>query len=168
MKNFYRYDSIIRKVYNINIFPRVSVRWLPIMSNLKKIYDGSTLLGIFIPSDFNKNELSFISDPMFPLQIGFHDRGEIHIEPHYHKNITGINSVHVHEFFYIIEGKILVDLYNEKNEKIAEQIVNRGDSMLIMGGHGIHLLEKTKMLEVKPGPYASKENEKVYLSGIKK
>jgi len=137
------------------------------MSEINKIYDGSTLLGIYVPAEVNKQELSFISDPTFPLQIGFHNREGIRIEPHYHKDIEGINSIKIQEFFYIIEGKILVELYNVANEKITEQILKSGDSILIMSGHGIRLLEKTKMLEVKPGPYLGKENEKVYICGDK-
>lgn len=133
------------------------------MPEIKKIMDGEELLAIYIPADFNQKELSFISEPDFPLQIAFHNRGQTYIEPHHHRLILDVKEIKVHEFFHVIEGKILVELYNKDNKKTAEQIVGTGDSILIVGGHAIKFLEKTKMLEAKPGPYAGKEKEKVYI-----
>ncbi|HIH39496.1 TPA: hypothetical protein HA219_02120 [Candidatus Woesearchaeota archaeon] len=130
---------------------------------IKQIKDNDELLGIYIPSNFSEKELSFISEPSFPLQIGYHNRGEVYVEPHYHKSIKDVSNIDIQEFFYLIEGKILVELYNKNHKKVAEQIVKTGDSILILSGHGIKILEKTKMLEVKPGPYPGKEKEKVYI-----
>ncbi|MBN2421487.1 hypothetical protein JXB27_04375 [Candidatus Woesearchaeota archaeon] len=132
------------------------------MSGLQKIYGDGKLVGIYLPKDFSDKELAFVSEPSYALQVGFHNRGETYIEPHTHKDIENINNIVVQEFFYVIEGKILVEFYNDDGKKVAEQIVKTGDAVLIMSGHGIKLLEKTKMLETKPGPYPGKEAEKVY------
>lgn len=133
------------------------------MPDIIKIKDKDELLGIYIPVNFSEKELSFISDPDFPLQIGYHNRESSIVEPHHHKEIKNIRRIQVHEYFYVIKGRILVELYNKNNKKVAEQIVKTGDSILIIGGHGIKFLEKTKMIEVKPGPYQGKEKEKIYI-----
>lgn len=133
------------------------------MSDIKKIKNGNELLAIYIPCDFIEKELSFISDPEFPLQIGYHNRKGADVASHYHKDIENISKIKIHEYFYVIKGKILVELYDKNNKKAAEQIVKTGDSILIIGGHGLKFLEKTKMIEIKPGPYVGKEKEKVYI-----
>ena len=46
---------------------------------IKQIKDNDELLGIYIPSNFSEKELSFISEPSFPLQIGYHNRGEVYV-----------------------------------------------------------------------------------------
>jgi len=35
--------------------------------------------------------------------------------------------------------------------------------MLLSGGHGFEFLEDTKMIEIKQGPYAGRDNDKIIL-----
>jgi hypothetical protein len=132
---------------------------------MKKILDNQELLAIFMPNNFGDDKLNFISDPDFPLQIGYHNRDkEEYCEPHNHKPIENIKSIKIQEFFYVIEGKAIIELFNKDGEKAADQIIEKGDSILLMSTHSIKFLEKTKMVEVKPGPYPGKEKEKIFIA----
>jgi len=55
---------------------------------------------------------------------------------------------------YLIEGKLRINFYNNKKKYLLSEIVNKGDTvMLINGGHGFQVLKKVILIEVKQGPY---------------
>lgn len=132
------------------------------MGGMKEIKHDGELLAIVIDLNDFTETLNFISKPEFPLQVGIHNRETETVEPHRHKDIKISGSIPVHEFFYVVEGKVLVDLYGRDGKKSAEQVLGKGHGILIIGGHAVKYLEKTKMIEVKPGPYKGKEEEKIF------
>ena len=68
----------------------------------------------------------------------------------------------IEEVLFVKNGKVKVTIYNEKQHIIAEEIVSSGDVVyLCHGGHGFEILEKTELIEVKQGPYLSKEEDKI-------
>ena len=46
-------------------------------------------------------------------------------------------------------------------KKIGSAILNSGDTVLLLtGGHGFNLLEDSKIIEVKQGPYGGVDEDK--------
>ena len=70
----------------------------------------------------------------------------------------------IQEVLYIEHGKVEVEFYESSGKKIGNAILNSGDTILLLsGGHGFNILEDTKMIEVKQGPYSGVEEDKGYL-----
>jgi hypothetical protein len=54
--------------------------------------------------------------------------------------------------------------FYDDGEKIKTTILNMGDTiLLISGGHGFDMLEDSKIIEVKQGPYGGMEQDKKLL-----
>jgi hypothetical protein len=132
---------------------------------IEKIKDrNNNVIAIIIRKCFEKKGINFISEENFPLQLGVnvYSKGDI-IKAHIHKerNIT-INRIQ--EVVHIEKGRVKVDLYDLDAEKIRTVELSAGDTILFVnGGHGFEVLEDTKIIEVKQGPYLGREEDKTYL-----
>ncbi len=68
------------------------------------------------------------------------------------------------EVLHIEYGKVEVEFYESSGKKIGNAMLNSGDTILLLsGGHGFNILEDTKMIEVKQGPYYGVAEDKEYL-----
>ena len=99
------------------------------------------------------------------LQVGIMglDKGT-ELKPHYHlpqRKIITKNQ----EVLIILSGKVEVLFFNsDKKTKIDSFILKGGDIIVLLeGGHGFNILEDTKLIEVKQGPYKGQENDKVFV-----
>ena len=71
-----------------------------------------------------------------------------------------INLPHIAEFLSIEDGKVAVTIYDEEWEIVGEQTVEKGQCIVFLrGGHALRMLEPTRILEVKQGPYLG--NDKI-------
>ena len=54
-----------------------------------------------------------------------------------------------------MNGKIKVSFYDQSNLELVEHVIVVGGELLLMlnGGHSLEILEDSKFLEVKQGPY---------------
>jgi len=125
---------------------------------------AGNIIAIIVRKDFEKKGINFISEEDFSLQLGVnvYSKGDI-IKAHMHKkrNIT-INIIQ--EVVHIEKGRVRVDLYDLNAEKIRTVELSVGDTILfVIGGHGFEILEDTKIIEVKQGPYLGKKEDKIYL-----
>lgn len=122
---------------------------------------GGEVIAIVVRDRFEKEGINFVSKEDYPLQLGIlnHKRGH-EIKPHYHiKRETVIDRVQ--EIVYIKKGGVIVDLYDLNNEKFRSIELSAGDTILFVdGGHGIEMLEDTRIVEVKQGPYSGKGEDK--------
>ena len=132
------------------------------MTKLEEIKSNNgKIIAIVVEKDFNKDGINFISKEDFPLQLGVNNyrKGSI-IKPHFHieKEIT-INKIQ--EVIHIESGRIIVNLYDLNGKKIKSVELSTGDTIfLVDGGHGFEILEDTKIIEVKQGPYLGKDKDK--------
>jgi mannose-6-phosphate isomerase-like protein (cupin superfamily) len=115
-----------------------------------------------------KNEqMLFVTPDEFPFQIGIHNRpaGNV-IKEHFHVPFEKLEDFPVQEFFYVISGRVHIDLYDdrENDTKVSEVIIQEGDSIVLNTGHGFTLLDDCKLIELKQGPYRGKDMEKRYFS----
>ena len=58
------------------------------------------------------------------------------------------------------KGKVKIDLYNEKLKRIKTVVITQGDTILLANGaHAIEILEDSRIIEVKQGPYAGVDDK---------
>lgn len=131
---------------------------------IEKIEWDGKRLAIIIRNGFEEDGVNFFTSTDNPIQLGIlKHRKSVEIRPHVHKSSTRVIDS-VQEVLYIQYGKVKVDFYDEDGEKVMSDVLNRGDTiLLIAGGHGFKILEDSKMIEVKQGPYSGVEGDKVYL-----
>ena len=66
------------------------------------------------------------------------------------------------EVLILLDGKMKIDLYKNNGEKLKSIIMTSGDTILLAcGGHHVEIVEDSKIIEVKQGPYAGFD-EKVF------
>lgn len=96
------------------------------------------------------------------LQVGKQLRlkGE-QIKPHRHLPVKVQKEQTLKEVLYIEKGKVKIIFYDDRWQEIDSRILNPGDMiLLIKGGHGFEVLEKTVMVEIKEGPYNPASTQK--------
>ena len=126
-------------------------------------WQGKTL-ALIVRARFNNEGVNFITDENSPLQVGVlkHPQG-FKIKPHIHRASKKIiNSIQ--EVLHVEYGRMGVNFYDDNGEQIGGAVINMGDTiLLIAGGHGFDMLEDSKMIEVKQGPYEGVERDKKLL-----
>ena len=134
------------------------------MDMIERIEHKEELFAIIIRGEYECNGTKFVTSKESPLQVGLIGRkkGE-NIQPHIHKPVTRTIE-YTQEFIHITKGRVVVDFYDVDGSKIKSATLKSGDSILLTGGgHGFQMLEDTRMIEVKQGPYLSVESDKQHL-----
>lgn len=110
--------------------------------------------------------VAFATPDTFPFQVGVHNRKKGEALPaHVHLPFSELKDFPVQEFFYVISGKVKIDLYGEQDTRVGEVIIQEGDSIVLNCGHGFTFLDDAKLIELKQGPYRGKEQEKRFIEG---
>lgn len=121
------------------------------------------LVATIVRANHKIKDLEFVTDDNNPLQVGFHNKkAGIKLTPHIHLSNTKVIT-QVQEVLYIIEGKVKATFYTIDGDIIDTVILNSGDTLVqISMGHGFEMLEPTKIVEVKQGPYPGTQHAKIY------
>lgn len=131
---------------------------------VEEIQWNGKILALVLRSGYEEKGVNFITPPENPLQLGvlIHQQGT-KIKPHIHKNIQKtINEIQ--EVLHIEYGKVEVEFYQSEGRKVATTILNSCDTILLLsGGHGFNILEDSKIVEVKQGPYHGRDEDKALL-----
>ena len=65
------------------------------------------------------------------------------------------------EMITLLEGKIKIKIFKNDNTLVHSEILKSGDSVAMFdGGHGIEIIEDSKFIESKQGPF-SEDNDKI-------
>jgi len=121
----------------------------------------SKTLALIMRQSYEPEGVNFITSRDNPLQLGIlkHHQG-FKIKPHTHKSSSRTID-EVQEVLYIAYGKVEAEFYESSGKKIGSTVLNSGDTVLLLsGGHGFNILEDSKMIEVKQGPYHGVEEDK--------
>lgn len=121
------------------------------------------ILAIILRKGWQVEEVSFITAEDSFLQLGVlaHKEGK-EIRPHIHRPRTEIIE-NIQEVLHIEQGKVAIDFY-DNDKKVARSILDSGDTiLLVQGGHGFKILEDSRIIEIKQGPYRNKKIDKEYL-----
>ena len=117
-------------------------------------------LAILIRQSFKNDGIEFFTSENDSQQLGYMTREKgYEIIPHRH-NIVERKVEVTQEVLFIKSGKVRVDFYDNKEEYLKSRILNKGDIILLIdGGHGFVMLEKSEIIEVKQGPYCGEEDK---------
>lgn len=133
------------------------------MAYLEKIMEGAQVFAIVLRKEYSEPGPSFFTPGEFSQQLGMlvHKKGKI-VKRHRHKLVRR-EIFRTQEILVLLEGKIKVDLYNDKAKKLKTVILDSGDSILLArGGHKVKVLEDAKIIEVKQGPYAGFDDKEFF------
>jgi hypothetical protein len=129
---------------------------------IEKIEINGKIVAMIIRKNLEiKENTKFLTPDNYPLQLGFlsHKKGDV-IKPHVHKKIKRTINI-TQEIMYIEKGKVRIDFYSSNNKKIKSSVLTEGDIIIFDDcGHGFEMLEDTKIIEVKQGPYMGVEVDK--------
>ena len=119
---------------------------------MEKITHNNVLIAIKINKI--KNGVMSPTDPGEPLQIVTHKRsaGEI-TKPHAHAQKKRTTET-LQECLVVIKGKIKIDFYGANKKFFKSIYLSSGETIIfISGGHGVHILEDSEIVEIKNGPF---------------
>ena len=84
-----------------------------------------------------------------------------------HKHISktvNINEITAQESWVVISGCVRATFYDTDDSVLESVELSAGDvSVSLAGGHGYEILEDSKILEFKTGPYLGQSFDKVFI-----
>ena len=132
---------------------------------VEKIEWKGKVLATVLRKGYDEEGVNFITSPDDPLQLGvLKHRGGTRIKAHSHKDSPRVIR-QIQEVLFIQYGKVEVEFYDDKENRITGRTLSSGDTILLSsGGHGFNVLEDSKIIEIKQGPYYGAEKDKQHLS----
>lgn len=119
---------------------------------MEKIIHNGTLVAVLIRKF--ENGITPLSDSDQPLQVLIHKREKgSYTKAHLHRPKERMTKT-LQECLVVLKGRIKIDFYTiEKN--IFKSIEASGGEVIIFisGGHAVHILENSEIVEVKNGPF---------------
>jgi mannose-6-phosphate isomerase-like protein (cupin superfamily) len=136
---------------------------------LQKIYsrvDKSVLLH-FVERSSNFGAREELIDPQEVLQLSSQAVPQgTSFRPHRHipKNVQLVELT-AQESWVVISGRVKVTFYDLDDTVIESVELAAGDvSVSLAGGHGYEILEDSRVLEFKTGPYLGQTFDKVFIA----
>ena len=127
---------------------------------VEKIIHKNKILAIILRAKYKSKGIKFFTPNNFSQQLGYMNRPKgYEILPHLHNKVKR-NVEYTNETLLIKSGKVRVDFYDGNKNYFKSAILKKGDVVLLVcGGHGFEMLEKSEMIEIKQGPYLD-DNDK--------
>ena len=119
---------------------------------MEKIFYNNTLIAIRIKK-FKKGAVP-LTDPLEPLQVLVHkgQKGK-YTKAHIHTPKERITQK-LQECLVVLKGKIKIDLYSLDKKFFKSISLSPNEIVIFMnGGHAVHLLKNSEIVEVKNGPF---------------
>ena len=131
---------------------------------IEEIQWEGRVLALILRKDVEPEGVRFFTREENSLQLGIlQHKGGLEIRTHIHRNHAKIIE-DVQEILHVEYGKIEANFYSDSGKRIGSKILNPGDTiLLISGGHGFKILEDSRIIEVKQGPYPGGQGDKVPL-----
>ncbi|MFH1588509.1 MAG: hypothetical protein ABIA76_04195, partial [Candidatus Diapherotrites archaeon] len=107
---------------------------------IERIEDKGNLLALIVRGNDYDEGVFFPSTEKEPFQIGLHRQKKGKIIPSHRHYPVSFENLQFSEFFYIVKGKIKISLFNAEKEKVKEVIIESGDIIYILEGHGMEVL----------------------------
>jgi hypothetical protein len=135
---------------------------------VEKIIHKNKILAIILRAKYKSKGIKFFTPNNFSQQLGYMNRPKgYEILPHLHNKVKR-NVEYTNETLLIKSGKVRVDFYDGNKNYLKSAILKKGDVVLLVcGGHGFEMLEKSEMIEIKQGPYLD-DNDKTRFEALVK
>ncbi|MBI1813299.1 hypothetical protein HY285_03825 [Candidatus Peregrinibacteria bacterium] len=124
------------------------------MEELQSIAKGSVVYALFFPADLLVKDVQFLTQSSDDFQVGLMERPkDYEVKAHQHPPVER-KLTSTSEFLYIEKGKVEVTVFDEEWKELGRSILeSRCFLLFLRGGHALKMLEPTRMIEVKQGPY---------------
>lgn len=135
------------------------------MININEIKYKNNTLAIHFKHQKEMEGIKFLTPTNYPLQIGLMEYKEgKEVPPHIHRDLKyNVNTTQ--EFLYIEKGSADIVIFNKKWEEIEKLTLKKSDFILfVSGGHSVKINKKTRILEIKQGPYPGDKQAKIFLN----
>ena len=128
---------------------------------------GKLLHFIQRSSEFGPREELIADSEILQLSSQSIEAGKV-FEPHIHiAKAIDIQEITAQEAWVVLSGKVEVTYFDEDGAKLTKQILESGDtSVTLAGGHGYRILEDSRVLEFKTGPYLGQAQDKVFIKSL--
>ena len=135
------------------------------INSIIEIKDKKNIYALIIKKKrrFIKKGVDFLTKDHDLLQLGFIKHKKNHyIKPHIHLKKPRIIN-YCTEVLLIEKGRVKIKFFNNSSFDIKkDKILSKGDIIILFqGGHGFKILEKTKIIEIKQGPYVEGKDKKI-------
>jgi hypothetical protein len=132
---------------------------------LEIIKNHENIFAIILRDNYKSEGISFFTPNDFSQQLGYMNRPKgYEIPPHIHNKVVR-NVEFTNEVLLIKSGKVRVDFYDENKTYFQSEILNKGDVILLVkGGHGFEMIEKSEIIEIKQGPYVDDKDKTRFAS----
>ncbi len=119
---------------------------------MEKIFNNKLLIAVRIKN--LKKGVESITEPLEPLQVLVHKRQKGgYIKAHLHESKKRITQK-LQECLVVLKGRIKIDLYGADKKLFKSILLSVGQVLIFVnGGHAIHLLEDSEIIEIKNGPF---------------
>ncbi len=119
---------------------------------MEKIIHNNTLVAVRIKK--SKTGITPLSDSDQPLQVLIHSREKgSQTKAHLHKPTQRITQA-LQECLVILKGKIKIDFFTTEKKIFKSIQASKGEVIIfVSGGHAVHVLENSEIVEVKNGPF---------------
>jgi len=127
---------------------------------IEQIQHKDKILAIIIRGSYSKEGIEFFTPEHFSQQLGYMKRPKGYaVEPHIH-NIIPREVSFTQEVLFIKSGKVRIDFYDNNKKYRESRVLESSDIILFAdSGHGLVMLEKCEIIEVKQGPYLEVEDK---------
>ena len=134
--------------------------------NVEKLESDGNIIAIIIRSDCQVKGFEVATEPAELLQVGINQReaGEscdIHLHPR--EELVSRSSIGS-EIIHVIDGLVEIQITDVSKKHTQEVLLRTGDTAILYSAHGVTYLEKTRVLEIKEGPYPGPEKDKIFLN----
>jgi hypothetical protein len=124
------------------------------LRTVEYVEGGGRLLAIVVRADFDEAGTNPLTDESLPLQMSVMVKEEGEGSPaHVHTPPVAVDQGerYRHEMLHVVEG-------------LAKRVVlGPGDTVLLFEGHDTVFLERSRLVEIKEGPYPGPEVDKRWL-----
>lgn len=121
-------------------------------------------IALLVPKEFKPEGYNFLTPGELNLQVGVNAyKAGGRVEAHRHNPVMRAIQGTM-EAIQLRAGRLSLQLYDNENRPLECVEMSAGDFVLLVsGGHAITFLEQCDVLEVKQGPFVSREQDKTLL-----
>jgi len=124
------------------------------------------LLAIVVRASFDERGTVPLTDESLPLQMSVmvKEEGE-GSSAHIHIPSVAVDQEgrFRHEMLHVLDGRVDVGVHTGAGVLTGRVVLGPGDTILLFEGHSTVFLERTRLVEIKEGPYPGPERDKRWL-----
>ena len=136
------------------------------MAAVEFVDGGGRLLAIVVRGGFDEGGTYPLTDESLPLQMSVLVKEEGEGSPaHVHAPSVAVDQGgrYRHEMLHVLDGRVDVGVHTGEGVLAERVVLGPGDTILLFEGHDTVFLERTRLVEIKEGPYPGPELDKRWL-----